>query len=191
MKKTTFTILAILFLTLFLFSCQPEVQDTTKAQVQEAENTEPVEIVELVTEEIATEEQTAEPELETQELTETTDSQAEVETQETQEPQETLINGKTAQERLNEATSQLHEEGSADHIRENFPDIELLYSDNPSDYPSDILPFDYYYSEEVDKTFNLCGVDRTVFICDGKIEETVTDEQLNTICDVTSVYLEN
>ena len=102
-----------------------------------------------------------------------------------------LINGKTADERLDEASSQLHEEDSADHIRDNFPDIELVYSDNPSNFDSSILPFDYYYSEEVDKTFNLCGVDRTVFICDGKITETVTDEQLETICEVTPIYLEN
>tara|TARA_Y100000034_G_scaffold136712_1_gene215101 strand:+ start:211 stop:855 length:645 start_codon:yes stop_codon:yes gene_type:complete len=108
-------------------------------------------------------------------------------------PQEPLIiNGKTLDERLDEAYSNVHGVGSAQQIREDFPDIELVYTDLGVEdgFPENILPFEYFYSAEADKTFSLCAIDRTIFVCDGKIDRKVTDEQMNNPdkCAVTSVY---
>jgi hypothetical protein len=100
------------------------------------------------------------------------------------------VNGKTVDKRIEEAYTNLHGVGSAQHIRDNFPDIEKVYVDDPaSGYPKEILPFIYYYSAEADKTFNLCAIERTVFICDGKLDSVITDDDMNSgKCRVTPVY---
>ena len=103
-----------------------------------------------------------------------------------------LINGKGLEERVLEAYSNLHGENSEQQIRDDFPDIELVFSDDGvgEGYPSEILPFDYYYSAEADKTFNICAVERTIFICNGKMDRKVTTEELDDIskCSVTPIY---
>jgi len=61
-----------------------------------------------------------------------------------------IINGQTLDQRLDAAYADLHGPYSAQGIRDNFPDIELVYVDDRPDtgYPSRILPFKYYYSKE-------------------------------------------
>ncbi len=105
-------------------------------------------------------------------------------------PTSILVNGKTVEERIQEAYDTIHTPGSAQYIRENFPDIVLVYTDPGEPFmPQEILPFRYYYSKEADKTFNICNVELTVFICDGKLERLVTDEDINSNrCIVTPVY---
>ena len=105
-------------------------------------------------------------------------------------PTPLLINGKTVEERIQEAYDTIHTPSSAQYIRENFPDIQLVYTDPGESFmPQEILPFRYYYSKEADKTFNICNVELTVFICDGKLERLVTDEDINSNrCIVTPVY---
>jgi hypothetical protein len=110
--------------------------------------------------------------------------------QETSEIEESqIINGKTLAERLEEAYSNLHKKGSAQKIRDDFPDIELTFTDEGDG--SNIYPFEYYYSGEADKTFNLCAVERTVFICEGKLDRMITDEEIDNVelCDVTPIYI--
>ena len=103
-----------------------------------------------------------------------------------------LVNGKTLEERLEEAYSDLHNPHSAQRIRDNFPDIELVYVDNPIDdpfIPKEILPFQYYYSKEANTTFNLCAVDRSVFICKGKLGRLITEDDMNSgRCIITPIY---
>jgi hypothetical protein len=57
-------------------------------------------------------------------------------------------------------------------------------------YPSEILPFEYFYSKEADLTFNLCAIERTVFICKGKLEREISDEEMNDVekCAETAEY---
>ncbi len=94
--------------------------------------------------------------------------------------------------RINSAYDLLHGEGSASLVRADFPDLELVYTDDGADCsfcPAEILPFKYYYSEEADMTFNLCNVDRSVFICAGRMENKITREDvLSGRCEVTPIY---
>ncbi|MBI4399812.1 hypothetical protein HY570_03605 [Candidatus Micrarchaeota archaeon] len=106
-------------------------------------------------------------------------------------PEPKLINGKTVEERLQEASDRLHTSGSGPHIRNNFPDIELVYTDDArgKGFPQMILPFRYYYSEEANTTFNICNIELTVFICKGKLDNLITNEDLySSRCEVTPVY---
>jgi len=110
-------------------------------------------------------------------------------------PEPKIINGKTLEERLEEAYDNLHEAGSSEQILDDFPDVELVYTDDPEAsvkkiFPPEILPFHYYYSEEADKTFNLCGVGRSVFICDGQLDREITKEEIDSgSCEITPIYL--
>jgi len=102
-----------------------------------------------------------------------------------------LINGKTLNERLKDAYNNLHAKGSAQEIRDNFLDLEIIYTDNgeDSDFGPNIYPFHYQYSAEADKTFSLCNIERTVFICDGKLNRQITDEDMDSgYCVVTPIY---
>jgi hypothetical protein len=100
---------------------------------------------------------------------------------------------RTSAERLSEAYENLHESKSALKVKEDFPDLEVIYTDDPLEighFPEKILPFRYYYSEEVDITFNLCSADRSVFICEGKLDRLITEEDIaEGRCEVTSIYL--
>ena len=92
-----------------------------------------------------------------------------------------LVNGKTLDTRISEAYTKLHVDNSEQQIRSDFPDIELVYTDYAqglAGFPKNILPFEYYYSPEADLTFNICAIHKTVFICEGKVDELVTPEDL-------------
>jgi hypothetical protein len=101
-----------------------------------------------------------------------------------------LVGGKTLDERLDYAYDNLHEPNSATQIEKDFPDLELVYVDKGTSFmPSLILPFKYYYSMEADTTFNLCNIDRSVFICEGKLDRIITQEDIDSgRCVVTSIY---
>jgi hypothetical protein len=105
-----------------------------------------------------------------------------------------LVNGKTVQERVDEAYANLHNPGSATKIVENFPDLELVYVDEGpgSFFPLNILPFQYFYSVEGNITFNICSIDRTVFICEGKQDFLISQEDIDSgKCILTPEYLED
>ena len=106
-------------------------------------------------------------------------------------PAPTLIDGKTWQERLAEAYDRLHTSGSGEHIRKSFPDIALVYTDDAvgTPFPSEIIPFRYYYSSEADTTFNICAVERTVFICKRKLDHLIRQEDVDSgRCELTPIY---
>ncbi len=107
-------------------------------------------------------------------------------------PPPSLVNGKTVQQRLQEAYDRLHTAGSGEHIRASFPDIEKVYVDTPQggNFPSEILPFTYYYSKEANTTFNICNIDLTVFICQGKLDRLISKTDVeNKRCVATPIYL--
>lgn len=94
-------------------------------------------------------------------------------------------------DRLEEAYDRLHTYGSGPQIREDFPDIEKVYTDHAEEtsFPPDILPFQYYYSAEADRTFNICNIDFTVFICEGKLDHLITKEDIESgRCEATLIY---
>lgn len=103
---------------------------------------------------------------------------------------QSIINGKTTAQRLEEAIAKLHQPGSGEHIRQNFPDIKLVYTDpGDSSLPQEILPFEYYYSKEASVTFNICAPDLTIFVCDGKLDRKITEQDINSgHCTVTPIY---
>jgi hypothetical protein len=92
---------------------------------------------------------------------------------------------------VQEAFDRLHTSGSGPQIRRDFPSIELVYSDDArgSGFPNQILPFEYYYSAEADRTFSICNIDLTVFICEGKLDRLITKDDIESgRCEATSVY---
>lgn len=106
-------------------------------------------------------------------------------------PTPTLINGKTLQERLAEAYERLHTRGSGQHIRDSFPDIKLVYTDKAEGmpFPTQILPFRYYYSREANTTFNICAIELTVFICKGKLDKLIRKGDVDSgRCEMTPIY---
>lgn len=106
-------------------------------------------------------------------------------------PAPTLIDGKTLQARLAEAYDRLHTRGSGQHIRDSFPDIELVYTDDAvgMPFPREIIPFRYYYSREADTTFNICAIELTVFICKGKLDTLIRKGDVDSgRCEMTSIY---
>lgn len=101
------------------------------------------------------------------------------------------INGKTLPGRLQEAYDRLHTYGSGPQIRTDFPDIELVYSDyaEGTGFPASILPFRYYFSPEANRTFNICNIDLTVFICKGKLGRLITQSDIEDgRCEATPIY---
>ncbi len=103
-------------------------------------------------------------------------------------PPPLLINGKTLEVRLAEAHDRLHTSGSGDNVRQNFPDIALVYTDDGAGapFPSDIIPFNYYYSSEADTTFSICKPERTTFICKGKLDRLIKRGDLDSgRCELT------
>ena len=182
MKKEVFLIIVFLF----LIGCTPEEASEPTLGTPAPDVEDPFEVQEIVVKENTAEIEETPEEVE-EDLKEIIIEEPVVE--ETPEPQ--LINGKTVEERIEEAINKLHAVGSADHARENFPDTELVFTDygEGSNYPSEIFPFEYYYSAEANRTFNLCAIHRTVFICEGKLEHVITDEEMNSEkCVVTPIY---
>jgi len=182
----------LLFIPVFLFvligCAQQDISETEQEVTQDEEELiEPEPVIEEVQEnlEIVEEETTVKVE-------EEIPVPEEVRTEPSQ-PQ--LVNGKTVEERIKDAYDNLHEPGSSDTIVNDFPDLVLVYTDDPEPsikniFPPEILPFHYYYSEEADRTFNLCGVGRSVFICKGKLDRVITKEDIDTgKCEITPIYL--
>ena len=153
-----------------------------------------------VIEEVPQEEELIEPEVEVPVAEETVPEpepipEVKPEVVEPVKPEPKIINGKTLEERIEQAYDNLHEAGSSDKILNDFPDVELVYTDDPDSsikqmFPPEILPFHYYYSEEADRTFNLCGVGRSVFICKGKLDRVISKEDIDSgRCEITPIYL--
>jgi len=111
-----------------------------------------------------------------------------------EEDSNNLINRKSLEKRIQEAYNKLHTLRSARILREDFPDLELVYVDKPEEkyrrfFPQEILPFRYYYSKEADLTFNICNADLTVFICKGKQDRLITMDEVDSgKCEITSLY---
>lgn len=105
-----------------------------------------------------------------------------------QQQTQTSINGKTLEARLAEANARLHTIGSGEHVRKSFPDIVLVYTDDGAGvpFPKEIIPFRHYYSAEADTTFSICKPGFTVFICKGKFDRLVRQEDLDSgRCNMT------
>ncbi len=99
-----------------------------------------------------------------------------------QEPEQLPLSAEL-QENIDDAYDRLHDPGSASRIQKDFPDLEIVYIDEAEGikfFPKEILPFKYYYSPSADKTFSLCGVDRSTFICDGKLDRLLNSEDIET-----------
>ncbi len=189
-------------LVVLLVGCTAEVQDSPSDDRIEASPVEEEVVEELVEEEQPEESASdaVQPDEEKIEEREEEKAKPQEEIQESVLAEETVpevkkapltINGKTLEQRLDDAYDNLHESGSSKKIEKDFPDVELVYTDNGENtpFPSEILPFHYYYSEEADKTFNLCGVGRSVFICDGKLERVLSREDIDSgRCEVTEEY---
>ncbi|MBI2148024.1 hypothetical protein HYU19_06175 [Candidatus Woesearchaeota archaeon] len=97
------------------------------------------------------------------------------------------------EERIKAAYGMLHQPGSGAQIRRDFPNIQLVYTDEAKDdprIPPFIIPFRYYYSAEADTTFNICNIDITVFICKGKLDRLINaDDVKSGACKVSDLYL--
>lgn len=91
------------------------------------------------------------------------------------------------------AYAHLHDPGSGTEIHRRFPDAKLVFTDHATgiEFSEDVPPFSYLYSKEAGKTFGVCGIDKSVFICDGKLERLITAEDIESgRCVVTEVYRE-
>ena len=170
-KMKTIYLFFLIIGIIFIIGCAPKeiVEEPTQDITQEEEKlTEPEPVVEEIVPEVIEEEA----------IIETEEEKEEVPEPEEVSPILQLVNGKTLEERIKDAYDNLHEPGSSDKIVNDFPDLVLVYTDDPepsikSIFPPEILPFRYYYSEQADRTFNLCGVGRSVFICKGKLDRAI------------------
>lgn len=93
------------------------------------------------------------------------------------------------QTRLDDLSTNLHTEGSGDQAKASFPDFELTYTDQAenANFPDEILPFRYYYSQEADLTIAICNIDYTVFYCTGKIDSLISGNDLED-CVLSAEY---
>lgn len=89
----------------------------------------------------------------------------------------------------------IHDPNSARYVKTSFDDLELIHEwEGPGDLgedspPDQIFPFYHYYSETADTTFLICEQDRTVAVCDGYKDETLTEENSGD-CTVYDGYAE-
>jgi len=98
----------------------------------------------------------------------------------------------SVEERLKVLKNHLHNENSGREAKELFPDLTPVYSDDGHGdryFPAQILPFTYYYSVEADITVSICNINKTVFICPGKLERLIKKEDFPN-CQVTELYLQ-
>ncbi len=133
----------------------------------------------------------AEPVIEKTNVTEKTEEALPVQQQTAEKVVTTPKSNKLADERLKDAYTSLHTPGSGEKLRKDFPDLELVYTDSAQNvgFPDYILPFRYYYSKEADKTFNICAIETSVFICDGKLSKLISKEDIDSgRCKVTEIY---
>ncbi len=109
--------------------------------------------------------------------------------EETAPEEEKLVEGKTLAERIEILEANLHTAGSGNEAKKYFPDFEEVYVDREhAGFPSEILPFTYYYSKEADITVNICNIGLTVFICPGKIDKLLPESDYSK-CQVAEEYL--
>ncbi len=88
--------------------------------------------------------------------------------------------------------TQLHEPDSGLRIKKEYPDASLVYTDLGRDKPfsSEKHPFFYFYSPEAGKTFGICSQNRSVLICDGKMDHRVTlDDVKSGKCTAAAIVL--
>ena len=91
-----------------------------------------------------------------------------------------------------ETYTQLHAFESGSRIKSRYPDVELVYTDDGHGvpFPETIVPFEYYYSATADKTLGICAINKSIFICEGKIDHVITQkEMLSSKCRVAQAYL--
>lgn len=91
-----------------------------------------------------------------------------------------------------EAYTQLHEPDSGLQIKQEYPDVSLVYTDlgRDSSQSSAKHPFFYFYSAEAGKTFGICSTNKSVFICEGKMDHRVTLEDVeNGKCTTAAIVL--
>jgi hypothetical protein len=103
-----------------------------------------------------------------------------------------LVEGMTLYQRMTIIKKTLHDPGSGTIVKKLLPDLEEVFIDETAKergFPERILPFRYYYSPEANITVNICEVDRSVFICPGRlIHQVEIDKDRN--CLVTDIYKE-
>lgn len=100
--------------------------------------------------------------------------------------------GEDLEQRLKTLKDNLHNENSGTEAKQLFPDLTPVYTDDGYDnpqFPKEILPFIYYYSQEADITVSICNINQTVFICPGKLERLITPADYKN-CQVTAEYLQ-
>jgi len=102
-----------------------------------------------------------------------------------------IIEGKTLEERITILETNLHTPGSAEQARKMFPDLDEIFVEDGSgsSFPSNILPFKYYYSEEAGKTISICNIGYTVFICDSLVDEKIDEDEYDN-CRIAREYLQ-
>lgn len=85
----------------------------------------------------------------------------------------------------------LHNVDSGIRTKENFTDLVLVYTDEGiNNFPQEIRPFKYYYSPSAGLTMAICNINRTVFICKGKLDHLLSKSDLGN-CQVTPVLLDS
>lgn len=95
---------------------------------------------------------------------------------------------------LAEAYMHIHGPDSGAFIRTNFPDLKLVYTDLApgTAFQEDVPPFNYYYSAKADKTFGICAINKSVFICNGKLDRLVGKKDIDDgTCTAVPIYLMN
>jgi len=184
MNKKFISIIILLF-TLILVSC-------TTVETEESSKELPLVQEEIIEELETNEDPSIDSELEeesnpTEEVIEDIVEPEEI-IEEVIEVKEKMIEGKTLSERLSLLKSNLHEQGSGKEAKEFFPDLLEVYTEeNNPDFPQQFLPFRYYYSEEADVTVNICDVDFTLFVCEGKLDRKLEESDYGN-CEIVEQY---
>ena len=176
----------MLLFTLILVSC-------TTVETEETSEDLPLDQEEIIEELESDEDMGIDSELEeeiypTEEVIEEVAESEEIIEEEVVEVKENMVEGKTLPERLSLLKSNLHEQGSGEEAKKFFPDfLEIYKEENNPDFPQQFLPFRYYYSEEADVTVNICDVDFTLFVCEGKLDRKLEESDYGN-CEIVEQY---
>jgi len=94
-----------------------------------------------------------------------------------------------ASPRVETIREQLHGAGSGAQARALFPDLTLTYVDDGhgKKYPTQILPFRYYWSPSARVTIAICSIERTVFVCPYKVDGLLSTGDFPK-CEVADIY---
>ena len=91
-------------------------------------------------------------------------------------------------DRLNSILDELHTGNSGDYVRQNFSDLDYLFSWQPEgEQTRRIFPFYYYYSQEADTTFVICNINKTVAVCDG-LQDGIIDSNNASHCELAKPF---